>query len=173
MVLILIANTMVESKQLTNIVVHLESVSLSWAWLVLSLFSGRVYSCIHHEQSSAALRSQGQVYGFILIFVWLIFAGVYQILFRQRQTPHLHRHLIDIYQRTYHDELLELFKKKAQSKVRTDLAKASNMGEVTKGPDAGELAKNLFNIMTTVEERSPLIVTPDKPPRTPLLKHKN
>ena len=54
------------------------------------------------------------------------------------------------------------------------------MGEVTKGPDAGELAKNLFNIMTTTttttvdtEVAERLIVTPDKPPRTPMLKHKN
>ena len=68
----------------------------------------------------------------------------------------------------------------AQSQVRTDLAKATNMGEVTKGPDAGELAKNLFNIMTTTttttvdtEVAERLIVTPDKPPRTPMLKHKN
>ena len=96
-----------------------ESMSLSWAWLVLSLFSGKVYCCIHYDKNQTEIKAKGQVCAFILIFVWLLLAAVYQILFRQGlETPQrLQRQLIDIYQRTYHDELIQIFTKKGMSSV--------------------------------------------------------
>ena len=57
--------------------------------------------------------------------------------------------------------------KSAQSKAREQISKSTNMEEASNIPDSDSI--NLFNIMTA--EEKPLL--PDKPPRTPMVKHKH
>ena len=75
-----------------------ESVSLSWAWLVLSLFSGRVYCCIHYDQSPASLRAKGQVYGFIYAGIESSFNTIIQFfkVVNSILTKHTYFHMVNI-----------------------------------------------------------------------------